>query len=129
MAAHAMVMVAFRALVFRMPLFLAMTFTAVVGCWRLASAAAYLCTQWSTGQQTEEHEGKEEIAHVSGDEKTIYFPQIKRVSPDTKNALREKPGTHTMLGNAFPEKFSASCGDGGGSSGEPRMRAGHPAPW
>jgi len=104
MAADAMMMVAFRTLAFRVPLFLAVTFAAIIGCWRLASAAASLCAQWSTGQQTEEHEGKEEIAHGSGDEKTIYFPQIKRVSPDTKNALREKPGAHTMLGNTFPEK-------------------------
>lgn len=113
MAAHAVVMVAFRALVFRMPLFLTMTFAAVFGCRRLASTAASPCMQWSTGQQTEEHEGKEEIAHGSGDEKTIYFPQIKRVSPDMKNALREKPGTHAMLGKSFPGKFSASCGGGG----------------
>ena len=104
MAAYAVMMVAFRALAFRVPLFLAVTFAAVIGCWRLASAAASLCTQLSAGQQTEEHEGKEEIAHGSGDEKTIYFSQIKRVSPDTKNALREKPGAHTMLGKHFPGK-------------------------
>ena len=104
MAAHAVVVVAFRALAFRMTLLLAMTFAAIVGYRRLARVAASLCTQWSAGQQTEEHEGKEEIAHVSGDEKTIYFPQIKRVSPDTKNALREKPGAHTMLGKHFPGK-------------------------
>jgi len=106
MATDAVVMVAFRALAFRMSLFLAVTFAAIVGYRRLARVAASLCTQWSTGQQTEEHEGKEEVAHGSAlRENHLFSSNQASFSRHEKCAPEKNPERMPCLGKILSRKI------------------------